>query len=109
MPQRTLLPGPGAGRDRVFGFAPGEDRIEVSAARFGDGLRPGLDLGIEDRFVAGPGAAATAPDGLGQFTYDTTTGLLAWDANGAAEGGRAALAVLAGAPALSASDLAVIA
>lgn len=55
-------------------------------------------------FLAGYGERANA-----QFVYGTATGVLVWDSNGAAAGGAVTLLTLNGAPALSASDIFVVA
>jgi hypothetical protein len=98
------LTGPAAGADRIEGFDGALDRIEVSSSGFGLGLPRGA-LPAE-RFAAN--ATGAASGGVAQFCYDTDAGELWFDANGAAAGGRTPVALLAGAPALSAADLAVI-
>jgi hypothetical protein len=124
--------GGGAGRDRLFGdagadvfafavldasasdliedFAIGEDMIAVSAAAFGGGLVEGMDLAASGRFRAASVGLSNSPAGTGQFTYETDTGKLWWDADGA---GGPTLLVARFVPmpgtALGADDLLVIA
>jgi Ca2+-binding RTX toxin-like protein len=104
---RFLAPLAKRDRDTVQDFDAALDRIEVSAAGFGGGLTEGMDLGAEGRFVASATGAATGA--VAQLCYATALGELYWDANGSAAGGRTLIAVLAGMPALDASDIAVIA
>ncbi|WP_376091179.1 calcium-binding protein [Roseomonas sp. CCTCC AB2023176] len=72
------------GGDVVTDFTRGEDRLMFSAAGFGGGLTPGLDLAAEGRLLVGPGVAATGRSG--QFLYDAATGRLLWDADGGGAG-----------------------
>ena len=59
-----------------------------------------------NRFVANAGGQATT---LAQrFVYDTDTGTLSFDANGSAAGGVTVMVQLAGAPTLTAADIAII-
>lgn len=96
--------GPNSGRDVIADFTHGVDVIEIVGARFG-GLAPG-DLPAE-RFAANAAGAATGA--FAQLVYDTDDGRLFWDSNGTDPGGRTLIAVLQGAPTLTASDIAVIA
>jgi Ca2+-binding RTX toxin-like protein len=89
--------------DQVFDFAPGVDKIAVSAAGFGGGLaESGTVVLIKN---GAPVALGTG----GQFLYDTDDGRLWFDADGF--GGTAAIqfARLGGAPTLSAGDFLVLA
>ncbi len=88
------------GTDSITDFLPGTDRIEVLGSVFG--LAPGALSAAA--LVIGPTATAAAP----QFLYDAATGLLRFDANGTAAGGVTEIAILAGAPALAASDILVL-
>ena len=87
----------------IVGFAPGEDRLEFSAAGIGSGLAAGMatDGGLFIR-----GAAAT--EAFGQFVYDAPGGTLSWDADGTGAGAMVTLAILVGPPDISAADLSVI-
>jgi hypothetical protein len=79
------------------------DRIEISAVGFGGGLSAGDPLAA-GRLVAG----TAATDGVGQFLYDAVSGRLQWDADGTGAGLPDLVAVLTGAPDVSASDFVVI-
>lgn len=64
------------GLDRVLDFATGIDKIQVSAAGFGGGLTAGGPVTLVASAVplpSGPG---------GTFLYNTTTGILSFDADG---------------------------
>lgn len=90
------------GRDRIFDFASGTDRIEVLGAAFG-GLLPGpLDPG---RFVAGPGAAAGDADD--RFIFNTTTKVLSYDADGSGPGAAVQLALM-NVAAMASTDILVV-
>jgi Ca2+-binding RTX toxin-like protein len=80
------------GGDAIIGFQPGEDALLVRAAGFGGGLAAGTDLAGTGRFLSGPALTqATSPAGTGQFVFDSSAGLLWWDADGA--GGAASVLV----------------
>jgi Ca2+-binding RTX toxin-like protein len=92
---------PGQGLDRIADYS-AEDVIEVSRAGFGGVLPEGaLDA---SRFSLGTSSGSQA-----QFVYVTATGVLRWDADGGGGAPSVPIAVLAGAPALDASDIIVIA
>jgi Ca2+-binding RTX toxin-like protein len=85
--------------DRIIGFSAADDTILVRGSAFG-GL-PAGPLG-EARFVAG-----TTPDAaVAQFLY--SGGNLRFDPDGTGSAPAALVAVLIGAPALTAQDLAII-
>ena len=91
------------GGDIVFGFAHGEDGIEVSAAGFGGGLVAGvLDAA---RFVVG----TTATAAFGQFLFDTADRTLWWDADGTGAGTAVLIADFVARPTVTADDITVIA
>ncbi len=95
---------PNEGSDTILDFNRTEgDRFVIHTAAFGGGLAAGGALDAS-RLVIGSAPVATAAAGTGQFLYDTNTGGLYWDADGA--GGQAALHIadLTGVPDLSASD-----
>jgi Ca2+-binding RTX toxin-like protein len=100
---RFLWKGTAEGGDTVLDFEAG-DRLAFSRA----GFDPTLSLGTPgaSRFVAGDGAVATGTKG--QFVYDTATGELAWDADGAGAMAEVLICTIAGAPALAAGDLLII-
>jgi Ca2+-binding RTX toxin-like protein len=66
------------------------DRIEVDASAFGSALAPGATATL----IAGVSPVAPAGSTAGVFLFDTATGLLSFDANGALGGGRASLGTL---------------
>jgi len=90
------------GADSVTDFVHGTDLVEVSRAGFGNVLPLG-PLAAGSFALNAPNAAAP------QFVYDTATGVLQWDSNGTGAGGAVTIATFAGAPALSAADISVIA
>jgi hypothetical protein len=94
---------PAEGGDTIGDFAPGADKIEVSASGFGGGLAAGA-LAV-NRLVNGTVATET----FGQFLYNSATGQLAWDADGTGAGVAVLLATLSGAPAITAADFTVVA
>jgi Ca2+-binding RTX toxin-like protein len=91
------------GQDSITDFASGIDKIQVVGSGFG-GLAAGALSGA--KFIAG---ASPVANQAAQFLYNTTTGVLAFDADGA--GGVAAvnLVTLVGHPAITATDLQVVA
>ena len=83
--------------DRITDFAPGEDKMELSSARF-EGLAPGpLAAGA---FHAGT-AAADADD---RIVYDAATGALFFDADGNGAIVAVQFAILTGSPAITAGN-----
>ncbi len=101
---RFVFAEPGQGSDTVTGFTPGTDLIVLDASAFGGGLA----AGAAPTFIANFTGRSTTAAGVGQVIYETDSGRLWWDADGG--GGAATLvATLSGKPALSASDLLVIA
>lgn len=94
---------PNVGGDRVTDFTLGEDTLEFSALGFGSGLVAGMDLLAAGRFALGGATQAH-----GQFLYSRGSGVLSWDADGTGIGGRVAVAVLAGTPALTGAELHII-
>ncbi len=95
--------------DTIVDFTPGADDILISAAGFGGGLVAGMNLQTAGKFVANTSGAATSPSGVGQFIYETDVGTLWWDPNGGSTAGRVSIATLSGLPAVTGSDLIVIA
>ena len=105
---------PNLGADTISDFRGADDQLRVSAGDFavplaaldadGNGLLDGA------RFAASRGGKAAGT--LGQFCYDTGSGKLYWDADGKDADDvedRVLLATLSGKPALTASDLTVVA
>jgi Ca2+-binding RTX toxin-like protein len=72
----------GEGGDAILGFRATDDGFEISAAGFGGGLFAGIDLGATGRFLANRTGKANAPQGTGQFVFETDTDTLRWDADG---------------------------
>ena len=93
---------PGQGADRIADFT-ADDVIEVSGSGFGNLLALGA---LDAANFSGSGVATAAAP---QFVYNSATGLLGWDADGTGANPVAAIAVLAGKPALTAADIVVIA
>jgi hypothetical protein len=89
------------GQDSISDFLPGTDKVQVVGSGFG-GLAAGALAA--NNFVSGAAPVATQ---AAQFLYNTTTGVLAFDADGA--GGAAAinLVTLVGQPGISAADFMV--
>ena len=92
---------PEEGGDTILDFSTGLDLIGIERAGFDAILPPGpLD---PRRFAASEGGLATGD--LGQFCYDTITGRLSWDPDGAHSATATLIARLADAQMISASDL----
>jgi Ca2+-binding RTX toxin-like protein len=91
--------------DRILDFAPIDDRIEVVGASWGAGLLAGMDVAAAGRFALGPASSAA---GIGQFTYNAATGVLAWDANGVAAGGVTPIATLTAGLSFTAADIVIV-
>jgi Ca2+-binding RTX toxin-like protein len=99
------------GQDRIADFEAGLDVIAVSAAGFGIEVpAPGsLPVALPAaHFVARVGNGGTAAPGTPQFVYNTTTGLLFFDADGAGAIAPVRIAELVGLPALAASDFMLV-
>ena len=96
---------PKGGHDTVLDYSVADDSIEVFGQKFG-GLAPGALPSA--RFAANAGGVATPGTTDGMFCYDTLTGDLVWDDNGALAGGRTTIATFKGIPALAASEFTVI-
>jgi Ca2+-binding RTX toxin-like protein len=92
-------------RDAVRDFEHGLDRLQISASLFGAGLQAGALS--DDMFAAN--STGVARDANDRFVYNTTNGVLYFDSNGSASGGRVAIATLAGVPQLTASDFTIVA
>ncbi|WP_280939903.1 MULTISPECIES: putative Ig domain-containing protein [Hyphomicrobiales] len=87
-------------RDTITDFQSGLDKIEIASAAFGGGLVAGGSVNLA---VNGPLAA-----GVAGFTYSTTSGALAWDADGQGGAAAVAVAVLTTKPLLTASDFQLV-
>ncbi len=104
-----LYNSPNEGGDVIRGYVGAEDSIFVSAAGFGGGLVAGMNLVATGRYVANLTGDATAPAGTGQFTYETDTRILRWDADGSGAGAAVVIATLLNPNAWSGSEIIVIA
>ncbi len=101
-----LFETPAQGSDVIKDFALGVDEVAIVAAAF-SALLPTGALPAAN-FVAHGANIATSAFGTPQFIYNTTTGVLYFDADGL--GGTAAVrqAAFTGVPALAASDFMLI-
>jgi Ca2+-binding RTX toxin-like protein len=109
----VLTGGPGAdsfaftsrkiGLDTITDFEAGIDRIVLASGPF-KGLGKG-DLDASD-FISGAGIRASGRSA--QVLYDTATGLVSYDENGARAGGAKNIAYVNGAPALTFEDFFIL-
>lgn len=97
---RFVLQNRHADRDVIRNWQAGNDKLEIKAALFGGGLQQGNSL---DRSKLAFGTQAT-PAGIGQFIFNTTNGVLRWDADGAGGAGPQTIATRTGVTTLSASE-----
>jgi len=93
---------PTEGVDTFKDFVVGLDKIKISLKGFDLDLLPG-DLPA-DKFVLG----AAAKDSDDRFIYNSSNGSLYFDNNGSANGGMSQLAILEGAPSLTANSILVL-
>ena len=93
---------PSEGSDSITDFVAGVDKLQLVSAGFANLAVGALDAG---NFVSGttPAANSASP----QFLYTSTTGVLAFDADGTGGGAAIQLVTLVGQPALTAADLVV--
>ena len=87
--------------DLVVGFSSVEDQLQFTGAQFG-GFTAGSTLTNGVTFVAGPTPAPT--QALPTFLYFTTLGSLLFDPDGTGSAGTVFVALLQGAPTLTAGD-----
>ncbi|TPG57705.1 hypothetical protein EAH89_09740 [Roseomonas nepalensis] len=97
------------GTDTITDFDPLADFITVSASGFGGFLSAGMNVGASGRFTANTSGLSNALPGIGQFVYETDIGRLWWDPDGIGLLARVSIATLTGNPALTASDITIIA
>jgi Ca2+-binding RTX toxin-like protein len=96
-----------SGIDTISDFGTGGDKLQISASDFGGGLAAGNLAG--SRFLSGSSVGAGSATGsVGQFLYNTNSGALYFDANGAGGGLGIQIATLATHPSLSTSDFSVV-
>ncbi len=88
--------------DRIADFTPGVDRIDILQSGFGGGLPLGAVAAGSFR------SGAVAVTGEQRFLYEASSGVLRWDADGSGAEKSVVIAVLTGAPALTAQDLWVV-
>jgi Ca2+-binding RTX toxin-like protein len=93
--------------DRLLDFTSGTDMLRFDDAVYTQLGAPGDFAAGDDRFFASAGARSGV-DAEDRLVYDTSTGNLWYDADGSGSGGQHFVAVVQGAPALLASDIAVI-
>jgi hypothetical protein len=88
----------------ITNFTSGSDRIQVVSRNFGS-----LPVGTlsSSRLVRGANPVATGTGAA--FLYDTSTGQLTWDSNGALAGGTSVIANLGAGRSLVAGDIQVVA
>ena len=99
----TVSPG-SANADTVVGFVSAADKIVLDESAHAN-LGASGNFAINDaRFTSGAGRN-TAQDSSDRVIYNTTTGQLWYDADGAGGGSALLIATLQGAPALAATDL----
>ena len=92
---------PGEGGDTITDFSHAQgDTILISHKGFGGGL-PASGALSANEFVAGTAATAA----LGQFLWDASSHLLAWDSDGTGPNAPVTIATLTGVSTLTASDI----
>ncbi len=91
--------------DRIVDFTAAVDRIQFSAFGFGGGLLEGMDVGAGGMFS---GTGSVTAHGHGQIVYNPTSGKLFWDADGVGGTGKVLVAIVAGHPALLATDIDIL-
>ncbi len=91
---------PADGNDTITDFLVGVDKLVVASSSFGT-----LVLGVlgATQYVAGTAPTANQP--FAQFLYSTTTGQMAFDADGTGAASAVNIVTLLGLPALSAGDI----
>lgn len=101
---------PDNGVDTITDFA-ADDRFYISATGFRGGLQVGIGLSTTAAST-GVFVSSASPTALGagaHFLYNSSTGVLSFDQDGTGATSAVAIATLAGAPALTASQFTVIA
>lgn len=93
------------GLDTITDFkTAGADKIQFSLAAVNTATNASLTAGaLTANFVSGAGAVAGAATDY--FIYDTTTGILSFDADGSGAGAAVALVTLSGTPTVVAGDI----
>lgn len=106
---RFLYNSPAEGGDRIISYVGADDTILVSAAGFGGGLVAGMNLLATGRYAENLTGEATSAPGIGQFTYETDTRILRWDADGSGPGAAVAIATFVSPTGWAGSEIQVIA
>ncbi len=94
--------------DNFSNFTPVEDTLQFSKAAFSAVSLPVSGAITADQFLSAAGLTADSATGSTYFLYDTDTGNLFYDADGA-PGGAMQIAILPDVPALTSDDLVMIA
>ncbi|MBD2123932.1 Ig-like domain-containing protein [Trichocoleus sp. FACHB-262] len=103
-----LYKAPNHGRDTITDFA-SDDTFHISEAGFGGGLRAGIPLSTTAAST-GVLVSSAAPTSLGtsaNFLYNTSTGVLSFDADGTGAGSAVAIATLTNTPILNVNQFVV--
>ena len=92
------------GGDTILDFSAAADQFEVSAADFGGGLVGGTGLVLGTTFFVNGAATGAA----GAFLYNTTSGIVSWDADGNGAGAAVTIATLTTKPVITAADFEIV-
>ena len=99
--------GPGQGVDTLTDFVSGTDHIDLSLSQFG-GIAATAAGPFDATTFASGGGFTQGQDANDHIIYDTNTGNLYYDADGAGGDGSVQIATLTGAPTLLGTDFTVI-
>jgi cyclophilin family peptidyl-prolyl cis-trans isomerase len=91
------------GVDSITDFLPGVDKIQLVSSGFAS-----LPVGAVAANKLVSGAAPVANQAAAQFLYNTTSGMLAFDADGSGAESAVNLVTLVGQPAIAAADVVVV-
>ncbi len=91
------------GGDLITDFVSADDTISVASSGFGSSLA----TGTLDKTLLVVGADVGPTLATGQFLYDTSTGVLSWDADGTGSGSAVTVARLSGIPSIFNGDITV--
>lgn len=92
------------GGDTILDFSAAADQFEVSAVDFGSGLVGGTGLVLGTTFFVNGAATGAA----GAFLYNTTSGVVSWDADGNGAGAAVTIATLTTKPVITAADFDIV-
>ncbi len=93
-------------RDIITDFQPGADQLQIDAALFG--LSSGTSSLQPWQIIAAAGNPQASIAGVSTFLFNTTTGVLRYDVDGAGGQGAVHVATLQGVTGLSSSDFLII-